>query len=70
MDRSGISSPNRIRSHRETIRQSLNDIAADLNSALVAAGLACPVYVSVPFSGDSIVTFATPLILTMMNGIG
>jgi hypothetical protein len=46
---------------RDIILRSLNQIAAELNSALVAAGLAYPVYVSVPFSGDLVVTFATPL---------
>jgi hypothetical protein len=60
-DCSEMASENHIQSHRETIRQSLNEIVADLNSALVTAGLAYPVYVSVPFSGDPLVTFATPL---------
>ena len=46
---------------RETIRRSLNEIAAQLNSALIAAGIACPVYICVPSSGDALVTFATPL---------
>ena len=46
---------------RDTIRQSLNEIAAQLNSALIAAGIACPVYICVPSSGDALVTFATPL---------
>jgi hypothetical protein len=47
-----IASANHIQSHRETIQQSLNEIAAELNSALVAAALAYPVYVIVPFGGD------------------
>jgi hypothetical protein len=46
---------------REAIRRSLNEIAAQLNSALIAAGIACPVYICVPTSGEALVTFATPL---------
>jgi hypothetical protein len=46
---------------RETIRRSLNEITAELNSALITAGIACPVYICVPSSGDAFVTFATPL---------
>jgi hypothetical protein len=46
---------------REGIRRSLNEIAGQLNSALIAAGIACPVYICVPISGDALVTFATPL---------
>jgi hypothetical protein len=46
---------------REAIRRSLNEIAAQLNSALIAAGIACPVYICVPMSGDALVTLATPL---------
>jgi hypothetical protein len=61
MTESEKASANHIQSHREMIRSSLNEIAAELNSALVTAGLACPVYVSIPFGGDSLVTFATPL---------
>jgi hypothetical protein len=50
-----------LEAKRDTIRRSVNEIAADLNSALVAAGLACPIYLCVPASGDAIVTFACPL---------
>jgi hypothetical protein len=46
---------------REKMRQSIKEITAELNSALVAAGLACPVYICVPSSGDSIATYATSL---------
>jgi hypothetical protein len=60
-DKKEQAADDQLQSQREMIRSSLNEIAAELNSALVAAGLACPVYVSVPFSGDSLVTFATPL---------
>jgi hypothetical protein len=45
---------------REAIRRSLNEIAARLNSALIAAGIACPVYICVPMSGDALVTSLNP----------
>jgi hypothetical protein len=51
----------RVENQRETIRQSLNDITAELNSALVAARLAYPVYLCVPTSGNVLLTFASPL---------
>jgi hypothetical protein len=50
-----------LEAKRDTIRRSVNEIAADLNSALVAAGLAYPIYLCVPASDDAIVTFACPL---------
>jgi hypothetical protein len=46
---------------RDIIRQSLSDITAELNSALVAAGLTYPIYLCVPTTGDVLVTFACPL---------
>jgi hypothetical protein len=46
---------------RDIIRQSLSKITAELNSALVAAGLAYPIYLCVPTTGDALVTFACPL---------
>jgi hypothetical protein len=46
---------------REVLRRLLNEIAAQLNSTLIAAGIACPVYICVPASGEALVTFATPL---------
>ena len=46
---------------RETIRNSLNEIASEVHSALVKAGLAYPVYISVPTSGNAYATFACPV---------
>jgi hypothetical protein len=50
-----------LEAKRDTIRQSLNEITTELNSALVQARLAYPVYLCVPTTGDAIVTFACPL---------
>jgi len=46
---------------RKMIRNSLPDIAAQVHSRLVGAGLTYPVYLAVPNSGDSLLSFATPL---------
>jgi hypothetical protein len=46
---------------RAKIRNSINEIAAELNSALVAEGLAYPVYICVPSSGNALATLACPL---------
>ena len=40
-------------SQRETIRESLDAIASDVGVALRDAGLTCPVYLTVPNSGNS-----------------
>jgi hypothetical protein len=50
----------KLASEREIIRQSLNEITAELDSALAAAGLACPVYMCIP----------TGSIMTTTNGLG
>jgi len=46
---------------RDAIRQSINEITAQLNSALVKAELAYPIYLCVPASGDALATLACPL---------
>jgi hypothetical protein len=46
---------------REIIQQSLNEIAAEVATALRDADLDFPVFLTVPNSGDSLATFATPL---------
>jgi hypothetical protein len=51
----------RLENQRETLRQSLNEITTELNSALVPARLAYPVYMCVPTTGNSLLTFACPL---------
>jgi hypothetical protein len=46
---------------REVIRQSLDEIAAEVASALRDAHLDFPVFLTVPNSGDSLATMACPL---------
>jgi hypothetical protein len=46
---------------REIIRQSLNEIAADIGMTMRDAGLNFPVFLTVRDSGDSLATIATPL---------
>ena len=46
---------------RDLIRQSLNKIANDLSMEMRDAALDFPVYMTVPRSGDSLATIATPL---------
>ena len=46
---------------REVIRLTLDEIAAEVGTALRKAHLDFPVYLTVPNSGNSIATIATPL---------
>ena len=46
---------------RETLRQSLDAIASDVGMALRDAGLNFPVFLTVPNSGNSLATVATPV---------
>ena len=46
---------------RDLIRQSLNEIANDLSMEMRDAALDFPVYMTVPNSGHSLATIATPL---------
>jgi hypothetical protein len=46
---------------RATIRTQLDALAAAIERALRAADLACPVFFSIPSSGEAILSFATPL---------
>ena len=46
---------------REIIRQSLDEIAAEIATALRDAHLDFPVYLTVPTSGDLLATMASPL---------
>ena len=46
---------------REIIRQSLDEIAAEVATALRDAHLDFPVFLTVPNSGDSLATMACPL---------
>ena len=46
---------------REIIRQSLDEIATEVGTALRDAQLDFPVFLTVPNSGDSLATMASPL---------
>ena len=46
---------------REIVRQSLDEIAAEVETALRDAHLDFPVFLTVPNSGDSLATMASPL---------
>jgi hypothetical protein len=46
---------------REIIRQSLDEIAAEVATALREAHLEFPVFLTVPNSGDSLATMACPI---------
>jgi hypothetical protein len=51
---------NRIESKREIIRQCLDEIIVVVESRLRAAGLSSTIFLTVPYSGDSVLTMATP----------
>jgi hypothetical protein len=51
----------KLASDREIIRPILNEIAAEVATALREAGLNYPIYFAIPNSGDSVVMFMTPL---------
>ena len=55
-----ISDDDDIEAQRATIKNTLNEIAAELSTALVHAGLAYPVYLCVT-SGHALVTIACPV---------
>jgi hypothetical protein len=46
---------------REIIRGCLSEIIVEVGNRLREAGLSCPVFLTVPNSGDAIVMMATPL---------
>src|SRR5437588_7087442 len=51
----------RVEAHREVIRLSLDAIAAEVETALRAAGLDLAMFLVVPSSGNSILSIETPL---------
>ena len=53
--------PTEPESQREIVRQSLNEIATEVATALRDARLDFPVFLTVPNSGDSLATIACPL---------
>lgn len=60
-DNNKLSADDRLDAHREVIRLSLDEIAAEVETALRGASLDFAVYLVVPSSGNAIVTIATPL---------
>ena len=50
-----------LAARRDIIKQSLNEITNDIGTALRDAGLNFPVFLTVPNSGNSLATIATPL---------
>jgi hypothetical protein len=50
-----------LNAQRDAIRRALDAIASDVTMALRDAGLNFPVFLTVPNSGNSLVTIATPL---------
>ncbi len=58
---SDTSTDERLEAEREIIRQSLDEIATEVGTALRDAGMNCPIYLAVPNSGDAITTIATPI---------
>jgi hypothetical protein len=46
---------------RETLRQSLDAVVRDVSMTLRDAGLNFPVFLTIPSSGNSLATIATPL---------
>ena len=53
--------PQIVELQREIIRQSLDDIVAEVGAALRSAHLDFPVFLTVPNSGESLATMACPL---------
>ena len=51
----------KLYAQRDIIQRSLDEIAADVGVALRDAGLTCPVFLTVPNSGISLATVATPI---------
>ena len=59
MDTQNKLSPEKLEAVRMILRQSLDQIAADVGIALREAGLSYPVYMTVPNSGDALATLIT-----------
>ena len=60
-DQQEPSADNRIESKRAVLRQCLNDIIVEVENRLREAALNSPIFLSVPNSGDAVVTMATAL---------
>src|ERR1022692_407579 len=55
------SASSQIESKREIIRECLDEIIVDVERRLRAARLSSTIFLTVPCSGDAVVTMATPL---------
>ena len=60
-DSNELSSTNGIQVNGRTMERSLNEITAQLNSALIESGVAYPIYMCIPASGDAFFTLACPI---------
>ena len=60
-DSNELSSTGGVQVNGRTIERSLNEITAQLNSALIEAGVAYPIYMCIPASGDALFTLACPV---------
>ena len=56
-----ISMDDDIEDKREIIRGCLSEIIVEVGNRLREAGLSCPVFLTVPNSGDAVAMMATPL---------
>jgi len=56
-----MSMDNDIEYKREIIRNCLSEIIVEIDDQLREAGLSCPIFLTVPNSGDAIAMMATPL---------
>ena len=56
-----ISTNDDIEDKREIIRDCLNEMIIEIGKRLHEAGLNCPIFLTVPNSGDAIILMATPL---------
>ena len=57
----GSSESSQIEAKREIIRACLDEIIVVVESRLRAAGLSSSIFLTVPHSGDAVMTMATPL---------
>jgi hypothetical protein len=56
-----LSFESQVESKREIIRACLSEIIVEIGDRLREAGLNAPIFLTVPLTGDGIVTMATPL---------
>jgi len=61
------SAHDRVDSKRQIIRETLNDVAQEVGNRLREACLDVPVFLTIPRSGNAIVTMATPLVRQVVS---